>query len=131
MKNLFQIDRLQTKSLTKQICDGYRSAIVEGRLKGGDRFPTCREICDEFGVSMIVSSAVVKQLGREGLIRSRPHLGSFVVPRESTAWRESVLFVNAGGTVSAYAGALSAALREKIVQSGFLFSSIDIAQFVK
>ena len=80
MKKLFQIDRLQTKSLTKQICDGYRSAIAEGRLKGGDRFPTCREICDEFGVSMIVSAAVVRQLGREGLIRSRPHSGSFVVP---------------------------------------------------
>ena len=126
MKKLFQIDRLQTKSLTKQICDGYRAAIAEGRLKGGEHFPTCREICDGFGVSMIVSSAVVKQLGREGLIRSRPHLGSFVVPRESTAWRESVLFVNAGGTVSAYAGTLSAALREKLVQSGFLFSSIDM-----
>ena len=126
MKNLFQIDRLQTKSLTKQICDGYRSAIVEGRLKGGDRFPTCREICDEFGVSMIVSSAVVRMLGREGLIRSRPHTGSFVVPQESTAWRGTVLFVNAGGTFSAYASALSSALREKLVESGFLFASIDM-----
>ena len=126
MKNLFQIDRLQTKSLTKQICDGYRSAIAEGRLKGGDRFPTCREICDEFGVSMIVSAAVVRQLGREGLIRSRPHSGSFVVPKESTAWRDTVLFVNSGGTFSAYAGVLSAALRENLVRSGFLFESIEM-----
>ena len=132
MKKLFQIDRLQTKSLTKQICDGYRAAIADGRLKGDEHFPTCREICDEFGVSMIVSSAVVKRLGREGLIRSRPHLGSFVVPMESMAWRESVLFVNAGGTVSAYAGALSAALRERLMQSGFLFSSIDMpSRFIK
>lgn len=126
MKKLFQIDRLQTKSLTKQICDGYRSAIAEGRLKGGDRFPTCREICDEFGVSMIVSAAVVRQLGREGLIRSRPHSGSFVVPKESTAWRDTVLFVNSGGTFSAYAGVLSAALRENLVRSGFLFESIEM-----
>ena len=126
MKRLFQIDRLQTKSLTKQICDGYRSAIAEGRLKGGDRFPTCREICDEFGVSMIVSAAVVRQLGREGLIRSRPHSGSFVVPKESTAWRDTVLFVNSGGTFSAYAGVLSAALRENLVRSGFLFESIEM-----
>ena len=49
MEKLFDIDRLRAKSLTKQICDG-------------------------FGVSMIVSSAVVKQLGREGLVRSRPEL---------------------------------------------------------
>ena len=126
MKNLFQIDRLQTKSLTKQICDGYRSAIAEGRLNGGDHFPTCREICDEFGVSMIVSAAVVRQLGREGLIRSRPHSGSFVVPKESTAWRDTVLFVNSGGTFSAYAGVLSAALRENLVRSGFLFESIEM-----
>ena len=96
MKRLFEIDKLMAKSLTKQICDGYRAAIADGRLAGGERFPTCREICDEFGVSMIVSAAVVKQLGREGLIRSRPHSGSFVVPQESAAWRDTVLFVNTG-----------------------------------
>ena len=126
MEKLFDIDRLRAKSLTKQICDGYRSAILDGRMKGGERFPTCREICDGFGVSMIVSSAVVQQLGREGLIRSRPHLGSFVVPQKSTAWRESILFVNAGGTLSAYAGALSMSLRDRLVKCGFLFASIDM-----
>lgn len=126
MKGLFHIDRLRTKSLTKQICDGYRAAIVDGRLKGGARFPTCREICGMFSVSMIVSSAVVKQLGREGLIRSRPHIGSFVVPQESMAWRDTVLFVNAGGAASAYAGALSSALRDRLAESRFLFASIDM-----
>ena len=126
MKKLFEIDKLMAKSLTKQVCDGYRSAIMDGRLAGGDRFPTCREICDEFGVSMIVSAAVVKQLGREGLIRSRPHSGSFVVPQESTAWRGTVLFVNAGGTVSAYANVLVATLRESLTEAGFLFASIDL-----
>ena len=126
MKKLFEIDKLMAKSLTKQICDGYRAAIMEGRLAGGERFPTCREICDEFDVSMIVSAAVVKQLGREGLIRSRPHSGSFVVPQESTAWRDTVLFVNAGGTVSAYASVLLSTLRERLVAAGFLFTSIDM-----
>ena len=126
MKKLFEIDKLMAKSLTKQICDGYRAAIADGRLAGGDRFPTCREICDEFGVSMIVSAAVVRQLGREGLIRSRPHTGSFVVPQESMAWRDTVLFVNTGGTVSANVGILAATLRERLVAAGFLFSSIDM-----
>ena len=126
VKRLFSIDRLMTKSLTKQICDGYRAAIADGRLAGGDRFPTCREICDEFGVSMIVSAAVVRQLGREGFIRSRPHSGSFVVPREQTAWRGTVLLVNAGGTVSAYASVLAATLREKMTEAGFLFASVDM-----
>ena len=126
MRKPFEIDRLMSKSLTKQICDGYRSAIVEGRLAGGDRFPTCREICDEFDVSMIVSSAVVRQLGREGLIRSRPHTGSIVVPRGSTAWRGTVLFVNAGGTFSANVGIVASMLREKLASSGFLFVSIDM-----
>ena len=126
MKRLFAIDKLMAKSLTKQICDGYRAAIADGRLVGGDRFPTCREICDAFGVSMIVSAAVVRQLGREGLIRSRPHTGSFVVPQKSTAWRDTVLFVNTGGTVSANVGILAATLRERLVAAGFLFSSIDM-----
>ena len=126
MQKLFSIDRLMAKSLTKQICDGFKSAIAEGRLEGGARFPTCREICDEFDVSMIVASAVVRQLGREGMIRSRPHVGSFVVPKGSTAWRGGVLFVNAGGTCSAYAGVLAAELRERLTSDGFLFSVVDM-----
>ena len=126
MKKLFEIDKLIAKSLTKQICDGYRSAIADGRLAGGERFPTCLEICDLFGVSMIVSSAVVRSLGREGLIRSRPHTGSFVVPRDSTAWRGTVLFVNTGGTFSANVGILASTLRERFMASSFLFSSIDM-----
>jgi len=126
MKKLFEIDRLMAKSLTKQICDGYRAAIAEGRLAGGAKFPTCREICDEFGVSMIVSSAVVRQLGREGMIRSRPHTGSFVVPRDSIAWRGTVLFVNTGGTFSANVGIIASTLRERLASSGFLFTSLDM-----
>ncbi len=126
MNKLFEIDKLMAKSLTKQICDGYRAAIADGRLAGGERFPTCREICDAFGVSMIVSAAVVKQLGREGLIRSRPHSGSFVVPQKTMAWRDTVLFVNTGGTISANVGILAATLRERLVVAGFLFSSIDM-----
>ena len=126
MNKLFEIDKLMAKSLTKQICDGYRAAIADGRLAGGERFPTCREICDAFGVSMIVSAAVVKQLGREGLIRSRPHSGSFVVPQKTMAWRDTVLFVNTGGTISANVGILAATLRERLVAAGFLFSSIDM-----
>lgn len=99
---------------------------MDGRLKAGDRFPTCREICSEFGVSMIVASAVVKQLGRECLIHSRPHLGSIVVPQGASAWRDTVLYINTGGSYSAYAGMLSGALREKLVKAGFLFASIDM-----
>ena len=38
MKKLFEIDKLMAKSLTKQICDGYRAAIADGRLAGGERF---------------------------------------------------------------------------------------------
>ena len=75
---------------------------------------------------MIVSSAVVRQLGREGLIRSRPHTGSFVVPRGSTAWRGTVLFVNTGGTFSANVGIVASTLRERLASSGFLFASIDM-----
>ena len=126
MKKPFEIDKLMAKSLTKQICDGYRSAIADGRLAGDAKFPTCREICDLFGVSMIVSSAVVRQLGREGLIRSRPRTGSFVVPRDSTVWRGTVLFVNTGGTFSANVGIIASTLREKLASSGFLFASIDM-----
>ena len=126
MKKLFEIDRLMSKTLTKQICDGYRLAIADGRLAGGARFPTCREICDLFGVSMIVSRTVVRQLGREGLIRSRPHTGSFVVPGDSNAWRGTVLFVNAGGTFSANVGIIASTLRERFASSGFLFVSIDM-----
>lgn len=123
---VFKVDRFAAKSLTAQICDGYRAAILDGRLPAGARFPTCREIAAGFGVSMIVSSRVVKTLGDEGLIRARPHLGSVVAPCREKNWRGRVIFVNAGGVCSAYANVLSAELRERLTAADYLFSVVDL-----
>ena len=79
-----------------------------------------------FGVSVIVTSAVIKRLGAEGLVRARPHLGSVVVPRDVKLWCGTVLFVNAGGAYSAYASLLSAALRDAFVAAGYLFIETDM-----
>lgn len=47
------IDRRLSKPLYRQLYDGYRQAILEQRLRPGQRPPSTRGLADELGISRI------------------------------------------------------------------------------
>ncbi|MER6610203.1 GntR family transcriptional regulator [Streptomyces sp. NPDC000927] len=68
----------------KQIADRYRTQILTGQLKAGDRlFRTIRDVTDADGtpVSQATASAAMDILTAEGLIESRRGVGTHVVYR--------------------------------------------------
>ena len=64
-------DRHSGIPLHRQICDGLRSAILEGRLQSGTRLPSTRAAAVELGVARNTVMAVFEQLVAEGYLRSR------------------------------------------------------------
>src|SRR6202034_1989127 len=56
MHFLFHIDEQNTEPLYKQICDSIKTAILEGRLKQGDKLPSSRTLSDTLGVSRVTAS---------------------------------------------------------------------------
>jgi len=74
------LDRRLGRPLHRQLYDGYRDAILDGRLRPGQRLPSTRSLADELGVSRIPVVTAFEQLGAEGYIESRVGAGSFVSP---------------------------------------------------
>ena len=72
------IDRRSRKPMYKQLYEGYREAIVERRLSGGQRLPSTRSLAAELRISRIPVLNAFEQLLAEGYFESRPGAGTFV-----------------------------------------------------
>ena len=89
----FRVERSAAWSLSKQMTDGLREAIVSGRYKSGDVLPTILEWSRLLGVSIRVPEAAVSALAKEGLITVRKGYGCIVNPRRQNVWNGRVLIV--------------------------------------
>jgi GntR family transcriptional regulator / MocR family aminotransferase len=75
---ILAVDRRLPKPLQNQIYDGYRAAIVERRLRSGQRVPSTRVLAEELGVSRIPVLNAYAQLLAEGYFESRVGSGTVV-----------------------------------------------------
>jgi len=68
-------------SISKQIAEQLRNAIVDGHFKIGDRLPTEDELAQRYGVSRPSVREALKRLAAQNLVRARrgPAGGNFVV----------------------------------------------------
>ena len=72
------VDRASAKPLHRQIYEGFREAIVERRLRAGQRLPSTRGLAAELGISRIPVLQAFEQLLAEGYFESRTGAGTFV-----------------------------------------------------
>ncbi len=75
---MIAIDRKVPKALHKQIFDAYRSAIVDGKLRAGQRIPSTRELASELKVSRFPVLNAYAQLLAEGYFESRVGAGTII-----------------------------------------------------
>src|SRR5262245_18665477 len=72
------VDRVSAKPLYRQLYEGYRDAILEQRLRGGQRLPSTRSLAAELDISRIPVLGAFEQLVAEGYFESRVGAGTFV-----------------------------------------------------
>ncbi|HEY1558830.1 MAG TPA: PLP-dependent aminotransferase family protein [Kofleriaceae bacterium] len=75
---IIPLDRRLATPLHRQLYDGYREAIVEGRLRAGQRLPSTRSLARDLRVSRMPVVLAFEQLVAEGYVASRVGAGSFV-----------------------------------------------------
>ncbi|MEO8017447.1 MAG: PLP-dependent aminotransferase family protein [Pseudomonadota bacterium] len=66
------------RPLYRQIYDGYRTAILEGRLRAGQQIPSTRALARELGISRLPVLTAFEQLLHEGYLEGRVGSGTFV-----------------------------------------------------
>jgi len=75
---LVTIDRTSGKPLYRQLYEGYREAILERRLRAGQRLPSTRGLASELQISRIPVLNAFEQLLAEGYFEARVGAGTFV-----------------------------------------------------
>jgi GntR family transcriptional regulator/MocR family aminotransferase len=75
---MIAINRRAPKALHRQIYDAYRTSIVDGSLRPGQRIPSTRVLASELGVSRFPVLNAYAQLLAEGYFESRVGAGTVV-----------------------------------------------------
>jgi GntR family transcriptional regulator / MocR family aminotransferase len=64
--------------LYRQLYLGFRRAILEGRLRAGERLPSTRDLAEQLSVSRTIVVMAFEQLLAEGFVEGRHGSGTFV-----------------------------------------------------
>src|SRR5208283_2008542 len=75
---LIYVDRKGGKPLYSQVYEAFRAAIVDRKLRAGERIPSTRALASELGISRIPVLNAYAQLLAEGYFKSRTGSGTFV-----------------------------------------------------
>jgi GntR family transcriptional regulator/MocR family aminotransferase len=76
---LMHLDRSASgEGLTRQIYTQLRAAILEGRLRAGDRLPPSRDLARALGVARLTVATAYEWLSAEGYVYGRVGAGTFV-----------------------------------------------------
>jgi DNA-binding GntR family transcriptional regulator len=78
MDSSSELPALQPASLHRRATDALRTAIVEGRLRPGDRLKEV-ELAEQLGTSRAPVREALRQLEHEGLVASSPYRGTEVL----------------------------------------------------
>ena len=75
-------------SVHEQVVFAVKRAVVSGRLRPGDEFPSVRVLSRELRINPNTAHKVVATLTAEGLLDVRPGIGTFVAPRQTPDARD-------------------------------------------
>jgi GntR family transcriptional regulator/MocR family aminotransferase len=75
---LLTVDRESPAPLHRQVYEGIRHAILDGRLRAGQRIPSTRALADQLGVSRLPVLNAYQQLLHEQYLEGRVGSGTYV-----------------------------------------------------
>jgi len=90
----FHLDTSSGVATYLQLVTQVRQALRVGLLAEGDRLPTAQQVVAELAINPNTVLKAYRELERDGLVRARPGLGTFVVgslPRADPAVRARFL----------------------------------------
>lgn len=75
----FQLDTASGVATYLQLVQQVHQALQLGLLKPGDRLPTAQQVVAKLAINPNTVLKAYRDLEREGLVRARPGLGTFIV----------------------------------------------------
>ena len=75
----FQLDTVSGVATYLQLVQQVRDALRLGLLEPGDRLPTAQQVVARLAINPNTVLKAYRDLEREGLVRGRPGMGTFVI----------------------------------------------------
>jgi GntR family transcriptional regulator len=75
----FQLDTASGVATYLQLAQQVRDALRLGLLEPGDRLPTAQQVVAKLAINPNTVLKAYRDLEREGLVRGRPGMGTFVI----------------------------------------------------
>lgn len=121
------IDRYMRVSLSEQVADGLRRAILDGFYKPGDVLPPLGALTSQLDVSLRVARDAIQRLSRENLVMVRPRVGCRVLHQNAKCRHGRVLAVaGVENMTSYYHSVLLLELGRLMTQAGYLFELVPL-----
>ncbi len=74
----FRVEFKTGEPIYEQVVYAAKKALVSGRLRAGDRFPSVRQLSEELKINPNTAHKVVAAMMHEGLLESKPGIGTIV-----------------------------------------------------
>src|SRR5699024_9823012 len=71
----------------EEIAEKMRERVAHGVYRTGDRLPSIRDLCREFGVSVSTAQAAYRRLEDDAFVEARPKSGYYLLPRNKPSAR--------------------------------------------
>lgn len=81
-------------SLYEQVVYAAKKAIVSGRMRAGDAFPSVRELSKALKINPNTAHKVVAQMVAEGLLEVHPGIGTVVAGRAEASATDTMKLLN-------------------------------------
>jgi GntR family transcriptional regulator / MocR family aminotransferase len=89
MSFVIPLSKNGSSPLTRQIYNWFRQAILQGKMRSGERLPSTRELAEQLHVSRTVAVLAYEQLLAEGFVAGRAGSGTYVSEGLATAHRST------------------------------------------
>lgn len=123
----FEVNRHLGRDLTDQVVDGFRAAILSGRIRQGERLPSREKVAQQLGVSVRVVREAFARLAAESLVSIRPRIGCEVLARRETFWRRRVVAVLPSlYQASYYISVVLSEVQRRLAATGCLFECVAL-----
>jgi DNA-binding transcriptional regulator YhcF (GntR family) len=82
VRTLFIVNPHSVTPKHRQIIEGVKNAIIDGRLRRNDIIPTISEVCETYGISRLTVLRAYEELQRAGIIRAEKRKGYYVTSED-------------------------------------------------
>lgn len=90
--NDFKFRSIRQSSVVDQIIDHFKTALINGELKAGQRLPSEGELCDQFGVGRSAIREAMKVLKALGVVTIQQGAGTYIVDEPSPVMLNPLVF---------------------------------------